>query len=309
MDHQTDRRLNRRGALKCLAWAGTGVLWTVSGGIPRSFALGAEAVSGAGFSFIQISDSHIGFNKAANPDVGGSLRQAIARINAMPVPPAFVVHTGDLTHLSKPAEFDMAAEILKDLKVAQVHHVPGEHDVLDGDVKGYLARYGQGTRGDGWYSFDQGGVHFVALVNVLNLRPSGAGFLGHDQLDWLENDLAGRSAETPVVVLAHRPLWPAYEQWGWATDDAAQALTYLRRFGSVTVLNGHIHQVMQAVEGQISFHTALSTAYPQPAPGTAPSPGPLAVPAAELGRHIGLRSVTVRSAAGPLALTDQPLAS
>jgi len=310
MSQQTDRRFGRRDALKCLAWAGTGVLWTVSGGIPRSFGLdgAAQAATASGFSFVQISDSHIGFNKPANPDVGATLREAIGRINAMPVAPAFVVHTGDITHLAKPAEFDAAAEILKELKLP-VHYIPGEHDVLDGDTKGYLARYGKGTLGNGWYSFDYGGVHFVALVNVVDLKAGGLGYLGNEQLEWLEDDVAHLSAETPLVVLGHMPLWPAYAEWGWGTDDAAQALAYLSRFGSVTVLNGHIHQVMQKVEGNVTFHTALSTAYPQPAPGTAPAPGPLAVPAAELRSHIGLRSVTVASGPGPLALTDRPLSS
>ena len=303
--------LSRRGALKCMAWAGTGVLWAVSGGIPRSFGLdgAAQAATAGGFSFVQISDSHIGFKQEANPDVAGTLSEAIARINAMPVPPAFVVHTGDITHLAKPAEFDLAAEVLKDLKPGPLHVIPGEHDVLDGDVKGYLARYGKGTKGNGWYSFDHDGVHFLALVNVVDLRPGGLGYLGDEQLEWIEDDVKHLSSETPIVVLAHMPLWPAYAEWGWGTDDAARALGYLARFGSVTVLNGHIHQVMQKVEGNISFHTALSTAYPQPAPGTAAGPGPLKVPAAELRRHIGARSVTVASGAGPLALTDSPLAS
>ena len=302
--------LSRRGALKCMAWAGTGVLWTVSGGIPRSFGLegSAYAASAASFSFVQISDSHIGFNKEANPDVVATLREAIARINAMPVPPAFVIHTGDITHLSKPAQFDLAAEVLKEIK-APVHYVPGEQDFLDGDAGGYLARYGQGTKGKGWYSFDHSGVHFLALVNVVDLKPGGLGALGDEQLAWIEDDVAHLSSETPIVVMAHIPLWPAYAEWGWGTDDAARALTALKRFGSVTVLNGHIHQVMQKIEGNLTFHTALATAYPIPAPGAAPAPGPLKVPPEELRQRIGLTTVSVTAGSGPLALTDSTLAT
>ena len=305
-----DRRFSRRGALKCLAWAGTGVLWTVSGGIPRSFALdGAAVAAGAGFTFVQISDSHIGFHKPVNPDVTATLRETVARINALPVRPAFVVHTGDITDFSKPEEFDTAAEILKEIKGIPVHYVPGEHDLLDGDGQAYLARYGKGTLGNGWYSFDHGGVHVLALNNVAQFKPGGLGLLGDSQVAWLREDVAGLSSETPIVVLAHMPLWPAYAKWGWGTDDAVEALGYLRRFGSVTVLNGHIHQVMQKIEGNFSFHTARSTAFPQPEPGTAPGPGPLMVPAGALRDYLGLRSVTVQPGDGPLALTDRSLAS
>ena len=303
--------LSRRGALKCMAWAGTGVLWTVSGGIPRSFGLDGSAQAAAAaakFSFVQISDSHIGFNKEANPDVVATLREAIARINAMPVPPAFVIHTGDITHLSKPAQFDLAAEVLKEIKVP-VYYVPGEQDFLDGDAGGYLARYGKGTKGKGWYSFDYEGVHVLALNNVVDLKPGGLGALGDEQLAWIEDDVAHLSSETPIVVMAHIPLWPAYAEWGWGTDDAARALTALKRFGSVTVLNGHIHQIMQKIEGNLTFHTALATAYPIPAPGMAPAPGPLKVPPEELRSRIGMTTVSVTAGPGPLALTDITLAS
>lgn len=294
---------NRRGFLRCAAWAGTGIVWTMAGGIPRAHAVEGAAPPAGTFSFVQISDSHIGFNKEANPDVAATLRTALAKIDAMPVPPAFILHTGDITHLSKPAEFDAAAEILKQAR-QDIHFVPGEHDVLDEDAKGFLARYGAGTKGDGWYSFDHEGVHFIALVNVVNLKPGGFGSLGDDQLEWLEDDLKGRSASTPIVVFAHMPLWTIYPEWGWGTDDAARALAYLKPFGSVTVLNGHIHQIIQKVEGNMTFHTAMSTAYPQPAPGTASSPGPLKVPAGELGTLLGLRTVNVALGRAPLAITE-----
>jgi 3',5'-cyclic AMP phosphodiesterase CpdA len=303
---------SRRGFLECMAWAGTGVLWTVLGGMPKAFALGSGDLPGsaaaATLSFVQISDSHIGFNKEANPDVAGTLREAVAKINALPSPPAFVVHTGDVTHLSKPEEFDIAQQILKSVTTDAMHFVPGEHDVLDGDGAAYFERYGKGTSGAGWSSFDQGGVHFIGLVNVLGLRAGGLGWLGPDQLSWLADDLAGRSASTPIVIFAHMPLWSLYPEWGWGTDDAAVALSYLKRFGSVTVLNGHIHQVMQKVEGSVSFHTAMSTAYPQPKLRTAPAPGPLKVPAGELRGVLGIRDVRYVEGQGALAIIDAPLA-
>jgi 3',5'-cyclic AMP phosphodiesterase CpdA len=189
-----------------------------------------------------------------------------------------------------------------------VHYVPGEHDILD-EVQGklYLERYGRGTKGTGWYSFDANGVHFIGLVNVANLKAGGLGNLGSEQLKWLEDDLAGLSASQPIVVFAHIPLWTIYPEWGWGTQDSAQALYLLKRFGSVTVLNGHIHQVMQKVEGNIAFHTARSTAFPQPAPGTARSPGPMTVPADQLRGLLGVTSVTFRQNEQRLAIIDSSL--
>jgi 3',5'-cyclic AMP phosphodiesterase CpdA len=262
-----------------------------------------------GFSFVQISDSHIGFNKPPNPDARATFREAVAKLKALPVKPDFVIHTGDVTQLSRENEFDDADQILKESGL-QAFHVPGEHDVLDDDQPGkaFLARYGKGTKGAGWYSFDHKGVHFVALVNVLTLKAGGAGSLGKEQLDWLEQDLKGRSSSTPIVVFAHVPLWTVYKEWGWGTDDAEQALKLLNRFGSVTVLNGHIHQLQQKVEGKMRFYTARSTAFPQPEPGKAPSPGPMKdVPADKLKSMLGLRSVTVVSHHAPLTVVDSTL--
>jgi len=252
---------SRRKVLECMTWAGTGVLWTIAGGVPRSLgiidqALAAEAGK---LSFLQISDSHVGFDKPANPNAIGTLEEAIGKIKTLPAKPAFMIHTGDITHLSKPAEFDNADRIISQSGL-DVHYVPGEHDFLDEEAKLYRDRYGKNAKGAGWYSFDADGVHFVGLVNVVNLKAGGLGNLGEDQLKWLADDLKGKSAETPIVVFAHIPLWTVYEQWGWGTDDGARALEFLKRFGSVTVLNGHIHQVMQKVEGNVAFHTAMSTA-------------------------------------------------
>jgi Icc protein len=305
--------VDRRGFLKCMAWAGTGLVWTLSGGIPvsRAFAKssGKSAGEGADFSFVQISDSHIGFNKPANPDVTATLQTAINKINAMPQKPDFIIHTGDLSQLSKPSEFDTLDQALKGASAKQIYFVPGEHDMLTDNGEQYLQRYGKGTKGAGWYSFDQKGVHFVGLVNVVNLKAGGLGSLGHEQLEWLEDDLKGRSASTPIVLFAHIPLWTVYPDWGWGTDDSEQALSYVKRFGSVTVLNGHIHQVMQKIEGKVSFHTAMSTAFPQPAPGTAPSAGPMKVPAEQLQRVLGITDVNYLVSGGSLAIVDSPLDS
>src|SRR5258708_6848696 len=303
--------VDRRGFLKCMAWAGTGLVWTMGGGIPvsRAFAKssGKDAGKGADFSFVQISDSHIGFNKPANPDVTATLQTAINKINAMPHKPDFIIHTGDLSQLSKPSEFDTLDQVLKGASAKQVYFVPGEHDMLSDNDEQFLQRYGKGTKGTGWYSFDQKGVHFVGLVNVANLKAGGMGSLGHEQLEWLENDLKGRSASTPIVLFAHIPLWTIYPDWGWGTDDSEQALSYVKRFGSVTVLNGHIHQIMQKVEAKGSFHTAMSTAFPQPAPGTAPSAGPMKVPAEQLQRVLGITDVNYLVSGNSLAIIDSLL--
>jgi 3',5'-cyclic AMP phosphodiesterase CpdA len=309
MNRRSEDGAHRRDVLKCMAWAGTGALWTVSGGVLGSTLLGeAQAKPAKGFSFVQVSDSHIGFDKAANPDARATFRQAVAKIKALPEPPDFILHTGDISHLSKDAEWDDADQIIGEAGVP-VFHIPGEHDMLDeGGGAAYLARYGKETQGDGWFSFDHKGVHFVGLINVKDLKAGGMGNLGQAQLDWLKQDLEGRSASTPVVVMGHIPLWSLYPQWGWGTEDAEPALALLRRFGSVTVLNGHIHQVAQKVEGNITFHTARSTAFPQPAPGTASAPGPVVVPAGQLGSVLGIREAAFVSARTPIALVDQTLA-
>jgi 3',5'-cyclic AMP phosphodiesterase CpdA len=307
---QFDREdgLNRRKVLECMTWVGTGVLWTISGGVPRSLGIIDEAVAAdaKGLTFLQISDSHVGFDKPANPNALGTLEEAVNRIKALADKPSFMIHTGDITHLSKVAEFDDADRIISQTRL-DVHYVPGEHDFLDPDQKLYKERYGRGTKGAGWYSFDAGGVHFIGLVNVVDLKAGGLGNLGAEQLEWLEADVKDRSASTPIVVFAHIPLWTVYPDWGWGTQDGAQALTYLKKFGSVTVLNGHIHQVMQKVEGSVTFHTARSTAFPQPTPGSAPSPGPMKVPDDQLRKMLGIASVTFKQNEQRLAIVDTPL--
>jgi 3',5'-cyclic-AMP phosphodiesterase len=304
--------IDRRGFLQCMAWAGTGTLCVMQGGVLRSFVFGTDtnyssALAKTDFAFAQISDSHIGFHKAANPDVTATLREAIAKLNALPHTPDFVLHTGDLSQLSKADEFDTLEQSLKDVRTGQIYYVPGEHDVLNDNAAQFRERYGKDTKGDGWYSFDHHGVHFIGLVNVLNLKAGGLGYLGPDQLAWLKDDVSHLKHSTPIIVFAHIPLWSIYPAWGWGTDDSEQALAYLKKFGSVTVLNGHIHQVMQKVEGNITFHTAMSTAFPQPAPGTAPSPGPMKVPEDKLRSVLGICDVNFVRGRHTLAVVDSTL--
>ena len=310
-EHNSADGLDRRGFLKCMAWAGTGLLWTITAeGVPTSHIFGSgseKKKAGSDLHFVQISDSHMGFNKPANTDVAATLKIAIDRINSLPEQPEFIIHTGDLSHQSKPAEFDTMDQILKGAQPKQIFYVPGEHDTSVDDGKQYLDRYGKGTRGKGWYSFNHKGVHFVGLVNVIQLE--GMGQLGDEQIAWLKNDLSAVSASTPLVVFAHIPLWSIYPDWGWGTKDSEQAFESLKRFGSVTVLNGHIHQVMQKVEGNVTFHTAMSTAFPQPAPGTAPSPGPMKVPAERLRSVLGLANVHYLQRNHNLAIVDSALAT
>jgi 3',5'-cyclic AMP phosphodiesterase CpdA len=312
-----ENQMKRRNFLKCMAWGGTGLVWAMNGGVlSASELLAGSKRKPAGFSFVQISDSHIGFNRDPNHDVSKTLQEAVDKINALEEQPAFVIHTGDITHLAEAAQFDTAAQILKGAKANQIYYVPGEHDVFTDDGKLYLERFGRGTQGQGWQSFDYNGVHFIGLINVLNLKQgsgtglggSGFGQLGQEQLAWLQKDVKGLPTSTPIVVFAHIPLWTIYPDWGWGTDESDQALSYLKRFGSVTVLNGHIHQVMQKVEGNVTFHTARSTAYPQPAPGTAPAPGPIKdVPAEKLRSTLGLTDVNYVAKGSQLAVVDETL--
>jgi 3',5'-cyclic AMP phosphodiesterase CpdA len=307
-----DRSLiSRRSALKCLAYGSAGTLFTLASGVlvPVDLAQAAITKGATGRPlFLQISDTHIGFSKEANPDVSGTLMRTIELVNRMPEAPALTIHTGDITHLSKPSEFDLAAQMLSGLRAGDLHTVPGEHDTTDPAVSEYFSRFGKVSDNRGYYSFDHGGVHFMALINVLEFKAGGLGTLGEAQLAWAMADLKGRSASTPIVVFAHMPLWTIYEPWGWGTGDAEPLIAQLRRFGSVTILNGHIHQIVQKVEGNITYHTARSTAYPQPAAGVGAGPGPLKVPADELASVLGITSVAKLRHPPTLALTDETLA-
>jgi Icc protein len=310
-DHNHDG-IDRRGFLKCMAWAGTGALCVMQGGVLNSYSMSRmgkmSAAEMAGeLSFVQISDSHMGFNKAANPDVVATLKAAVDKINALPVAPQFMLHTGDISHLSKPEEFDTVDQILHGASAKETFYVPGEHDLLNDDGKQYLERYGKGTKGSGWYSIEKKGVHFIGLVNVMNLKAGGLGTLGPEQLEWMKDDVKHLKSSTPIVVFAHIPLWSVYPEWGWGTEDSGQALGYLKKFGSVTVLNGHIHQTMQKVEGKVTFHTAASTAFPQPEPGKADSPGPVKVPAEQLRSLLGITDVNYVRGKHALAVVDSKL--
>jgi 3',5'-cyclic AMP phosphodiesterase CpdA len=309
-----DKPLSRRNVLKCMGFGGAGTLFALSGGVFTPIDLAMAATDRAGTAklgkplFVQISDTHIGFNKDANPDVNATLARTVTLVNGMAAQPALTIHTGDITHLSRPVEFDTAQQLFSGLRTTEMHTVPGEHDTSDATVTEYFNRFGKASNNKGYYSFDHSGVHFIGLVNVLQFKPGGLGTLGSEQLEWVEADLKGRSSSTPLVVFAHMPLWTVYEPWGWGTGDAPQLMSYLKRFGSVTVLNGHIHQIVQKTEGNITFHTARSTAYPQPVAGEGPGPGPLKVPPEQLAGMLGVSSVTVLKHPQSLTLTDTTLA-
>lgn len=310
-DTNTSEALGRRQAMACLGWIGTGMLWTVAGGVPRTLGLigAAEAatIDPTGFTFLQMSDNHIGFKAGPYQNVAETLEQSIALVKSSSVQPALMLHTGDISNTSKPEQFDISDQINATLG-SPVHRVPGEHDFLDPGKTEYLTRYGKNTKGDGWYSFDDHGVHFIGLVNVRHNAPDGQWLLGGDQLAWLADDLGGRSSSTPIIIFAHVPLWTIYSPWGWGTADAPAAMAQLRRFGSVTLLNGHIHQIIQKVEGNLHFHTARSTAFPQPAPGQAKHPGPvLTMGAGEIGGYLGVTTARLLRSDAPLAITDQTL--
>ena len=303
--------MSRRQLLRHTAWFGAAVVLTVTGGEVTSHigdtpaAAAAVAQDPHALRFVQISDSHLGFTGPANTDVTGSFRRAINQVNALGFRPDFVMHTGDLTHLSTPAQFDQARQMLHGLRTGAVFTVPGEHDSVNDHGQKYRATFGAGTHGDGWYSFDVKGVHVIALVNTLALEK--LGHLGTDQLDFIRNDVAGLSSDTPIVVFSHIPLFAMYPAWGWGTDDATQALSYLRRFSSVTCLNGHVHQLFTKTEGNVTFYSATTTAYPLPHPGVGPGPIPVTLPAGQLGAALGIRDVTYQPGQHALAIRDRRL--
>jgi 3',5'-cyclic-AMP phosphodiesterase len=306
-DHSDDG-IDRRGFLQCMAWAGTGVVWSVSGGVVSSQAFGQNMKTAKGeLHFVQISDSHMGFNRPANPDVAGTLKATIDKINGLPQEPDFIIHTGDLSHNSKAAEYDALDQVLKGAKPKQVFYVPGEHDTAIDDGKMYMERFGKNAKGRGWYSFNHKDVHFVGLSNVAALE--GLGKLGPEQIQWLQADLKSQPASRPIVVFAHIPLWSVYPDWGWGTEDSAEALSAMKRFGSVTVLNGHIHQVMQKVEDNVTFHTAMSTAFPQATPSKDNKPGPMKVDDGTLKTVLGITDVQSVAKGHTLAVVDSTLTS
>jgi len=301
--------MSRRQLIRHTAWFGAAVGFAVAGGEVISHVAGAAAAERAHarptLRFAQVSDSHIGFTGAPNPDVSGTFSHAIDQINNLGYTPDFVIHTGDLTHLSSPAQFDQVKQMMSALRTPHVFTVPGEHDSVDDAGQKYRNAFGAGSVGDGWYSFDIAGVHVIALVNTLNLRK--LGHLGVDQLDFVEKDVARLSSDTPIIVFSHIPLFAMYPDWGWGTDDATQALSYLRRFSSVTCLNGHLHQLFSKTEGNVTFYSGTTTAYPLPRPGDGPAPKPVTLPAGKLRDALGIREVSYTMGETALALKEHSL--
>ena len=305
-----EHAMTRRQLIRHAAWFGSAVVLTVAGGeVISHIALDRDSVAATdshALRFVQVSDSHIGFSGPANTDVTGSFAGALNQVDALGFRPDFLMHTGDLTHLSTPAQFDQVRQMLSEVRTGRVFTVPGEHDSVGDAGRAYRQTFGAGTAGDGWYSFDTHGVHFIALVNTLSLEK--LGHLGNDQIDFVRRDVAGLSSDTPIVVFSHIPLFAMYPAWGWSTDDSLQTLALLKRFASVTCLNGHVHQLFSKTEGNVTFHSATTTAYPLPAPGKAPAPTPQVLPAGHLKDALGIRTVTYKQGGQPLAVTDQRLA-
>jgi 3',5'-cyclic AMP phosphodiesterase CpdA len=301
------QQMSRRQLMRHGAWFGAAVGLAVVGGEVLSHVAAAPAATPTRptLRFAQISDSHIGFNGTANPDVVGSFERAIRQINNLGYTPDFVIHTGDLTHLATPAQFDQVNQMMGGLNTPHVFTVPGEHDSVDDAGQKYRSVFGAGTRGDGWYSFDIAGVHVIGLVNTLNLK--NLGHLGADQLEFIEKDVAPLPSDTPIIVFSHIPLFAMYPAWGWGTDDATQALSYLRRFSSVTCLNGHVHQLFSKTEDNVTFYSGTTTAYPLPHPGDGPAPKPLTLPAGKLHDALGIREVSYTRGQSMLALKEETL--
>jgi predicted phosphodiesterase len=306
---QDPHAMSRRQLIRHTAWFGAAVGLSVVGGEVISHVAGAAAASHTAarptVRFAQISDSHIGFTGAPNPDVAATFSHAIDRVNSLGYTPDFVIHTGDLTHLSSPDQFDQVKQMISGLRTPHVFTVPGEHDSVDDAGQKYRSVFGAGTQGDGWYSFDIAGVHVIALVNTLNLKK--LGHLGVDQLEFVEKDVARLTSDTPIIVFSHIPLFAMYPDWGWGTDDATQALSYLKRFSSVTCLNGHVHQLFSKTEGNVTFYSGTTTAYPLPHPGDGPAPKPVTLPAGKLSEALGIREVSYTKGNTALALKEEKL--
>jgi len=307
---RAERGMTRRQLMRHTAWFGSAVVLTVVGGEVISHVAGdgapAAAAGPTALRFVQVSDSHLGFKGPANLDVAATFGAAINQVNSLGFEPDFVMHSGDITHLTLASEFGQAKEMMADIKTPRVFTVPGEHDTINDRGRMYRQFFGAGTLGDGWFSFDTAGVHFISLVNTTSL--DALGYLGQDQLDFVRRDVAGLSSETPIVLFSHIPLYAMYPQWGWGTSDAVTLLGMLRRFGSVTALNGHVHQVFTKTEGNVTFYSAAPTCYPLPEPGQAPAPLPVTLPAGELTAALGIRTVSFQAGTTSLALTDQRLA-
>jgi len=312
MTGERDPHTMTRRLLIChSAWFGAAVVLTVAGGEVISHVAGSAGAQKTQarptLRFAQISDSHIGFTGTANTSVTGTFIEAIHQVNGLGFTPDFVMHTGDLTHLATPEQFDQVKQMLTGLNTPHVFTVPGEHNSVDDAGQKYRQVFGAGTRGDGWYSFDVAGVHVIALINTPSFSKLGGGHLRPDQLDFIRKDVAQLSSDTPIVVFSHIPLFAMYPDWGWGTQDAAQALSYLKRFSSVTCLNGHVHQLFSKTEGNVTFYSGTTTAYPLPRPGDGPAPKPVTLPAGKLRDALGIREVSYTKGQQALPLEEQTL--
>jgi 3',5'-cyclic AMP phosphodiesterase CpdA len=255
------------------------------------------------FFFVQLSDTHWGYEGPANADARGTLPKAIAAVNALPIDPDFIVFTGDLTHLTldgklRRERLAQFREQTQALRVRELRFLPGEHDASADQGEAYREFFGPS-----YYAFDHKGVHFVALDNVSDAQ----GALGEAQRSWLARDLAGRPVDAPIVVLTHRPLFDLQPQWGWATQDGAQALAQFEPFSRVTVFYGHIHQENHHETGHIVHHAARSLIFPLPPPGPGSDHKPIAWDPLHPYQGIGWRQVATGVHGGAPRAQERPL--
>lgn len=251
------------------------------------------------FLFLQLTDTHFGYEGPNNPEASHTLKDAIAKINASPLEPDFVVFTGDLTHTTEDdaerrrrmREF---SRIVADLKVKTRYYLPGEHDAAPDGGAAFRETFGE-THG----SFEHGGVHFVRLDNV-----SAGNAVGEAQLDWLASDLAPLALDTPLVLFAHRPLFDLFPSWDWATRDGSKVMELVSRFSDTTVFYGHIHQEHHDLSARVRHHAARSLVFPLPAPGSVPKKAPLAWQPESSDHGLGYRSV--RETGGEPAISELP---
>lgn len=271
------------------------------------FASGLSGFAGAqnaqDFYFVQLSDTHWGFEGAPNPDAKVTLKKAVASVNALSPAPDFIMFTGDLTHTTDdPAErrkrMGEFKEIIAELKVKNVRFIPGEHDASLDRGAAFKEFFGQTT-----YSFDYKGVHFIALDNVSDP----AAQLGEEQLAWLKADLDKHSKEARIVVFTHRPLFDLAPQWDWATRDGAKAVDLMMPYQNLTVFYGHIHQEHHQKTGHIPHHAAKSLIFPLPAPGSQPRRLPLAWNPAAPYSGLGFREIEIKATYAEPEVTELPV--
>ena len=295
------RAIDRRDFLKL---AGLGGAVFASGLGYRTGAVARTYSAAQDFYFVQLSDSHWGFSgPEINPDADGTLRKAVAAVNALKERPDFIVFTGDLTHstddpVERRKRMREFREIVSGLKVKELKFMPGEHDASLDHGKAFRELFGD-TR----YTFDHKGIHFIALDNVSDP----AALIGEEQLAWLRSDLDRLDKEAPIVVFTHRPLFDLYPQWDWATRDGAMAIELLMPYRNVTVFYGHIHQEHRHMTGHIAHHAARSLIFPLPAPGSAPKRMPIPWDAAQPYKGLGFREVDADGKSARYEITEWPV--